>query len=285
MITSSTIKRLALAAASVAASLVVSSSASADWLPGDPFKYLQRPDLQTGMDVYATTPRILADDFLCTQTGPITDIHIWGSWNHDLLPGGSPNNVQFKLSFHDNVPGLPAAGVPSKPGALLWQTIVNPADFQTLLFAPATNELFYDPQPDAIIGQDTQVWEYNFTKFPIPAFIQQGTAANPKIYWLDVQAQPLAGGGQSQFGWKTSLDGFNSTTLPPGLNDDDAVWGNAPFGGNPGNWTDMHYPLGTVNGGKSINQAFVLTTTVPEPASLGLLTLTSYFLMRRPRRA
>ena len=47
------------------------------------------------MDVTATQwqngwpPYILADDYLCTQTGPITEIHIWGSWYHDRVPFGT----------------------------------------------------------------------------------------------------------------------------------------------------------------------------------------------------
>ena len=79
--------------------------AQADWNPGDPAKYVQLPDLSTsqpgaitGMDVNATWQntstvvppvpvypfvKVLADDFPCTMTGPITDIHIWGSWLND----------------------------------------------------------------------------------------------------------------------------------------------------------------------------------------------------------
>ena len=53
------------------------------------------PDLNpTGLDVLDTLQpfgeqpqwKILADDFLCTQSGPITDIHIWGSWLNNVLP-------------------------------------------------------------------------------------------------------------------------------------------------------------------------------------------------------
>jgi len=86
-------KRLTLISLCV---LFVSGTALADWDPADPAKWVQLPDLSpTGIDVYATNPKVLADDFLCTQTGLITDIHIWGSWLGDYLPteptGGNPN--------------------------------------------------------------------------------------------------------------------------------------------------------------------------------------------------
>jgi hypothetical protein len=44
--------------------------------------------------------RHLADDFPCFSTDYITDIHIWGSWLNDILPGGAaPNpNVAFVLA-------------------------------------------------------------------------------------------------------------------------------------------------------------------------------------------
>src|SRR3990170_7895753 len=87
--------------------LLLGTTVLADWNPGDPAKWVQLPDLQpTGVDVKATYPKVLADDFLCTSTGPITDIHIWGSWLYDRLPVipgttvGDPNNVSFRLSIH-----------------------------------------------------------------------------------------------------------------------------------------------------------------------------------------
>jgi hypothetical protein len=69
--------------------------------------------------VRALRPKILADDFLCAKTGPITNIHIWASWLSDQpdlaatfqlglwsdLPLGSPirreliTNGAFELAF------------------------------------------------------------------------------------------------------------------------------------------------------------------------------------------
>ena len=51
-------------------------------------KWHQPPDETTnGVDVGDMNglPLELADDFLCTQTGPITGICVWASWYNDFL--------------------------------------------------------------------------------------------------------------------------------------------------------------------------------------------------------
>ena len=62
----------------------VVGSARADWDPGDPYKmhFPQLPD-PNGWDVQAEYP-YLADDWLCTQSGPVNEIHFWCSWKEDL---------------------------------------------------------------------------------------------------------------------------------------------------------------------------------------------------------
>jgi len=51
-------------------------AAGADWSPGDPFKmhFPQMPD-EAGWDVNSTQPLIVADDWRCTETGWVKDIH------------------------------------------------------------------------------------------------------------------------------------------------------------------------------------------------------------------
>src|SRR5438552_6771096 len=113
----------------IATLFVVGQSARGDWPNQNPTKWVQRPDESiTGMDVRASSPTILADDFRCDFTGPISDIHIWGSWMGDLLPinpntgAPDPTNVDFKLSFHADVPRV--GNIPSHPGPQLWQKIM-----------------------------------------------------------------------------------------------------------------------------------------------------------------
>ena len=272
----------------------------ADWNPGDPAKWVQLPDFSpNGMDVYDTRwpqnqPtsnqfKILADDWLCTSVDPVTDIHIWGSWLNNHLPfGGGPNPgnpgaVTFKLSIHEDVP----AGVDapwSHPGPQVW-SMVTPAS-AVRLYAPNPEfptiiEQFYDPNINQIIGQDNEVYQYNFTDLVNP-FIQQGTTSQPKIYWLDVQA--LSEDPTAIFGWKTAEG-------PHRL--DDAVYADTDgFGGPllplPGNplgvpWRDMHYPSGHQFQGQSFDLSFVITT-VPEPGTLSGLLIAAVVLSACRRR-
>lgn len=244
--------------------IVSGALALGDWPNLNPTKWVQRPDEEiSGMDVRATVPTILADDFKCELTGPISDIHIWGSWFDEHLPqpviGGPPDPtaVDFKLSFHADVPRT--ANTPSHPGAELWHFIVPAGTFAARVWKVEQDfpEMFFDPTVNDIIGNDRTIWQYNFL---IPAgerFIQQ----QGNIYWLDVQAQPHD--ANAVFGWKTSLDHFN----------DDAVFQNVlPFGAAPSanNWADMHYPAIHPFHGQSIDLAFALTT-VPEPGSAAVI--------------
>jgi hypothetical protein len=241
--------------------------ANADWNPGDPYKmhYPQLPNLSpSGLDVLATyggvyfnpasgsyvplANKILADDFRCTQSGPITDIHIWGSWLNDI----DDPAAKFHLSIHADIPAS-TGGLPySTPGATLWQMDLTPRQMRIYANAP---EHFYDPNTHTILGPDNQVWQYNFFIDPAVAFQQQeGT-----IYWLDVQYLPATTQTTTLFGWKTSLDHFN----------DDAVFGdNFDPSGEPQFWSELIDP----NTGQSLDMAFVITG-IPEPSMFALIGL------------
>jgi hypothetical protein len=248
---------------------------TADWNPGDPYKmhYPQLPDLtNTGIDVLATVQgdwasqpqwKILADDWLCTETGPVSDIHIWGSWRNSHLPNGDPNNVVFKLSIHDDVPAGPTTF--SRPGLLLWQGFYRPGQFTVLPnIVSGVTWRFFDPNlvQNPIVGQDSTAWQYNFTNLGVngvPLFEQR----QGHIYWLDVQAQPLD--PTAFFGWKTTnpLD-----PRTPHFQDDAVFADTAAFGGaliTP--WAPLVYPPGAFEG-QSIDLAFVIT---PEPGTIAML--------------
>ena len=81
--------------------LLLVPSANADWVSGDGYKmhFPQFPD-ESGWDVNATWPVILADDWLCSDTGWIKDIHFWGSWRN----GDVGQITSFKLSIHEDLP-------------------------------------------------------------------------------------------------------------------------------------------------------------------------------------
>ncbi len=225
---------------------------------GSTVKWEQLPDsLSTGMDVDATwqpddpgnPPLLLADDFLCTETGYITDIHIWGSWIDDHIPFfEAPEAVQFTFSIHSDIP---AGGQPpwSMPGDVLWMNtwIPGPDDVEWIDFGP---EDWYNPAlPMWLDDNHTMCFKYNYILDSLDYFYQTGTEQDPIIYWLDVQAVPMDIDPACRFGWKTSLDHWN----------DDAVWVDAiePYNGP---WNELIYPLGHEYQGQSIDLAFQITT-------------------------
>ena len=260
--------------------LFAGSAAVADWDESMPAKWVQLPDRDpaTSLDVYASYEKTLADDFLCTETGLVTEVHIWGSWRQDVFPWGEPGTagsgdpyaVDFRLSFHEDRPvGHPENPHPySVPGPLLWEgdfwagsyDAVEVAQFPEGWYNPNTNE--YYP------GDHFGMWQYNFylDAAGIAPFIQQGTATDPQVYWLDVTAFPHGYDETAQWGWKTSRDHWN----------DDAVY--TDFGPDPlpGEWNELVLPWT----GESLDMAFVI---VPEPATMVLLAMGGLALRRRRR--
>jgi hypothetical protein len=164
-------------------------------------KYLQWPD-PNGLDVLATTPIVLADDYLCTNTGPVTDIHVWCSWLGDYWS----TNATFWLGIWSDVPRTNTLFA-SHPGSLIWSNSFSPGQYGQY-FSMNANELFYDPSTTNFLGADQQMHYYTF--YPTNPLLQQGTAAKPVTYWLSVQASLPNG---ELFGWKTSTNHWNDAAV------------------------------------------------------------------------
>ncbi|MBU8869629.1 MAG: hypothetical protein KOO60_02025 [Gemmatimonadales bacterium] len=232
--------------------MLPASSSLADWDPEMPSKWVQYPDLDlTGIDINASSvpgDYILADDFLCTEKGYITGIHIWGSWLHDFLPLGDPGNIMFTLSIHADIPASQNPEGYSMPGELLWLMEFDLGQFIVRPYAENIAEGWMDP-PEGYMPPpaDTICWQYNFHIDEQQAFFQEGTPDNPIVYWLDLKAYPM-GQGEAMFGWKTSLDNWN----------DNAVWSQ---GMDPPTqqWRELIYPPGHEMADRPIDLAFVLT--------------------------
>ena len=199
-------------------------------------KWEQPPDVTTnGLDVLATGTNLLADDFLCQLSGPISGIHLWGSWLNDQ----SDPVAQFWLGIWSDVPATTNA--PSHPGVLLWSECFSACDYVAEPAAQA-NEQFYDPNLSQILGADTSVWLYSF--YPTNPWYQvEGT-----VYWVSARAMTSS---NLVFGWKTSANRYR----------DDAVLGHLGADGQSlGDWVDLHYPPGSTN--PSVSLAFKLGTTI-----------------------
>ena len=242
-----------------AAAALWASAAQASRVPGGLCKMHapQLPDLSAnGVDV-DMSQNWLADDFRCTSTGPVTDVHLWCSWKNDAI--ADPSHVVFYLKLYSDL----AATDPlnpygySMPLAECWSGTFDSDAFTSCLRQDGLTETFWDP----ILGTtspDTECYQYNITVPELSAFNQtEGTT-----YWLAVMAVPLE--GYTQIGWKSSPDHFQ----------DDGVYWDATFG----RWIDLHYPSGHPLNPQSVDLAFVIT---PEPATLSLLALGGLLLIRR----
>lgn len=217
-----------------------------DWDPGDGHKmhFPQLPD-PDGWDVNATAPPVLADDWLCTGTGPVDDIHFWGSWQGDIVASISGIHV----SIHDNIPG-PAF---SHPGALRWERDFIPGEWTERNYGTG-DQGWYNPNAGLWINHDHfMFYQYNIEDIFDPFIQEEG-----QIYWLDISV--LVDDPAAQWGWKTSLNHW----------EDDGVWGDYP---NP-QWQPLEDPIT----GETLDLAFVIT---PEPAALGLLLFGSLLIARR----
>jgi hypothetical protein len=234
-----------LATISLVTALLLGTPVAADWIPGDPYKmhFPQLPDPQ-GWDVNATFPKVLADDWLCTESGFVDDIHFWGSWREDLVAPISG----IHLSIHANIPEDP-----SRPGELLWERDFLPGEW-TERDAGTGDQGWYDPNTGQWFRPDHfMYYQYNFVDIPDPFYQERDT-----IYWLDISVMvedPIA-----QWGWKTSLEHFM----------DDAVWGDFELP----QWEPLFDPIT----GETLDLAFVIT---PEPTALAMLALGTLTFLRR----
>ncbi len=200
-----------------------------EW-PNHKMHFPQLPDLE-GWDVFAIFPKTLADDWQCSETGDVTDIHFWGSWK-DIDGDPWTDDFQtpmptFNLSIHSNLPvGHPNNPYPySIPGDLLWEW---EGEVPGTPFEPPAMEHWYDPNTGEVLYNDhVPYWRYDFffdqaSPPPEPFFQYEDT-----IYWLNVSALYID--YPYQWGWKTSRDHFM----------DDAVYtDNPPWGP----WYEMYEP-------------------------------------------
>ena len=118
-------------------------TAPCEWQRGDPHKmhWPQLPDLSaTGIDI-SLSRGMLADDFKCTGTGPIRDIHIWGSFLEDILPGNGPGSLTLELSIYSDIPATTDRW--SRPGTLLWQRTFKPGEYIASKVHEGPEDLFH----------------------------------------------------------------------------------------------------------------------------------------------
>jgi hypothetical protein len=188
----------------------------------------QLPD-PNGWDVVGTNPGAgLADDWMCSESGYITDIHFWGSWCDDL----AGDIAVFQVGIYSNIPAPPF----SKPGELLWVAFIS--DFETV--GPGYGDQgCFDPFSNWWEQSNHQMYfRYDLADIPEPFYQESGT-----VYWLAIQAI-IDGDGYPApplWGWKTSLNHW----------EDNATWGTPTF---PVEWAPMADPVSA----EPLDLAFVI---------------------------
>ena len=221
----------------------VSTVAVADWDEGDGHKmhWPQLPD-PNGWDVFCTSwsPQypnvILADDWECSESGNITEIHFWGSWLGDNI--GQLD--YFLIGIAENIPPEQNPhGNWSMPG----ETLIEWDIYDWVERGPYTGNQgwywCYEETNPWHPNDHQQYWQYNVFLDEEDWFWQEeGT-----IYWLYITAivyeQPPE---QPLWGWKSTLEDLHFM--------DDAVWAYVYLY----DWLPLTYPSGL-----TMDLAFVVT--------------------------
>jgi hypothetical protein len=222
-----------------------------DWEDGDAYKmhWPQTPDLQsTGLDV-AASASALADDFQCTQDGPITDIHFWGSFLDDVRPSLGVDSLRFTVSIYSNLPADNLIAW-SRPGELLWRKEVAPYTYDVRQTGSNIGQGWFDPASKLYEADNhNYVYQYNICLDDAEdLFIQRRGV----IYWLEIKEVPPQS-SKYTFGWSATQQELQFQ--------DRAVWRHASLG-----WLPISYPDTHRYEGRALDLAFVITGGTDECA-------------------
>jgi hypothetical protein len=128
---------------------------SCRWQEGDDHKmhWPQTPK-SGGLDI-AFNSAMLADDWRCSRTGPVDDLHFWVSWSQNKtvqVPG-------FWVTVYSDVPDPDGKGpLYSEPGQALWARFFGPGDF-VLRDMPRDAQGWFDPATGQWKRDDHTSWQ------------------------------------------------------------------------------------------------------------------------------
>jgi len=205
-----------------------------------------------------TVPSMAADDFLCIDGAPVTDVRWWGSYwtpgvvgpyyTSDNFPDPTlasdlpPGILQgFWIEFYTDVPATVDPLMPwSHPGQLLYEELVPMAGVSEVLYGEVVH----------VGGQAENVWQYDVS-LPVPFFQEIDN-----IYWLKIQA--LHSDQLIQWGWHQADELWHDNAVQMGF-------------GRPGAWEIL----------VDRDLAFEFEFVIPEPMTVLILGGGLLALIRR----
>ena len=202
-----------------------------------------------GWDEYSNyqNPPLMADDWLCEDNRPITDIHWWGSF----IGWTQPYPPQLPSAFHIGIwTDVPAGSQTtfSHPGKLIWETF---SDKYVWNFAG------YDLDPRGQ-SENEACFQFNLLLPQDEWFYQETNEPNGTVYWLSIAAlyNDDTSLPQHPWGWKTRPHNFNDDAVRA-YGTMEGTWP-PTIGSNWGEGEPLEYPSG-----QSWDLAFELTTNEP----------------------
>ena len=236
-----------MTAAAFVGLVLTATAAWANWNPGDGHKmhFPQLPD-PNGWDIDVVPGNSAADDWRCSASGPVEDIHFWYSWEQDEV--GIIDRVD--VTIWSNIPAAESPMGFSIPGNPLWTREFLTPELHTQWYGEGTQG-FFDAGGGWYPEDHVNYYQCNIVNIAEP-FVQ----VKDSIYWLELSVlirDPVA----THIGWKTSKDHFMDT----------AVFRADPF------WIELIDPDENM-----LDLAFVIT---PEPSGLALVLLGGLMLLRR----
>jgi hypothetical protein len=232
--------------------LLLSGFSLADWQQSDGSKmhYPQTPDLN-GWSVQASSFNPVADDWQCTQTGPVSNIYLWLSWEADTSPSSDLPTIVLDISENDSTGGY------DKPGTSLWGRGLDEPQLSYTVELWDTGDMGtygWSGSPFYQTSDHTKVYVVSIENISDPFTQQAGT-----VYWLSCYFWFA----ENPVGWDTSVDSFASQAL--WIDPEKATW----------------QPLNDPVTGDPMDMAFVIT---PEPMTITFLAVGAAAVLRRKQK-
>jgi hypothetical protein len=173
----------------------------------------------------------LADDWMCSESGPVADIRFWGAWKQGIE--GTIDS--FWIRIHEDIPADQSPTGYSMPGELLWWREIF--SWETTPLVGAWQGWFCVESETWDVNDHNNYYQYDIVDIQQPFIQQEGS-----IYWLSIETNVLYEDSyQPVWGWKSSEDHWN----------DDAV---SRFSSDY-NWDELYEPPNFI---QSLDLSFVI---------------------------